>query len=226
MRLVIIGAEYAGCSTLVEGVAGWAAETLGPPIPKGAPAFHDHFTLPAVGHEELSEEEYADFMKVSPSIKEMFQRFMTKYHINSTLYRYPDHLVVGFHIEEAVYAPMYYGYGGGARSNWARSVEREMIEKAPETVLVLVDASTETIAERMRRSPHPYGVLQTKDIDAARRRFREQYDATLFMFKFELDTTDSTPAQTLRQFIDDYQPHLTDSDRSRILVRRALNPGP
>ena len=85
-------------------------------------------------------------MLLSPNIKEMFQRFMIKYHINSTLYMYPDHVMVSFHIEETIYAPLYYGYGcNGARVIGQDRVEREMIEKAHETVLVLLTASTEAI---------------------------------------------------------------------------------
>ena len=226
MRLVLIGCEYTGCTTLAKGIEKWATEVFGPPIPKGAPAFHDHFSIPDIGHEELSDREYDEFVALSPSIKEMFQRFMVKYHINSTLYRYPHHIMVGFHIEEAVYAPLYYGYGeGGARSNWARSVEREMIEKAPETLLVMMTASADAIAERMRRNPHRRGLLKEKDVDRVLQRFKEEYDASLFLYKFALDTTDSTPEKTLSRFVEEVQPHLTDSDRMRILTRQALRAG-
>jgi len=138
---------------------------------------------------------------------------------------YPDHIMVGFHIEEAVYAPLYYGYGGnGTRTNWARSVEREMIEKAPETVLVLVTASTEAIKHRMGKSPHPRGLLKKEDITKVANRFKKEYDASLFLYKITLDTTNKTPEKTLEDFTQQIQPHFTDSDRMRILTRKALLP--
>ena len=45
----------------------------------------------------------------------MFQRYVIEYHLGTSFYEYPDHGLVGFHIEEAVYAPLYYGYGGHRR---------------------------------------------------------------------------------------------------------------
>tara|TARA_B000000460_G_C21529618_1_gene400084 strand:+ start:423 stop:1109 length:687 start_codon:yes stop_codon:yes gene_type:complete len=223
MKLVIIGTEYSGCTSLAIGIEKWAANLLGPSIPEGAPVFHDHFKIPEIGHTELTDKEYKEFVSLSPNIKEMFQRFMIKYHINSTLYRYPDHIMVGFHIEEAVYAPIYYGYGGnGTRANWARSVEREMIEKSPDTVLVLITASNETIKQRMEKSPHPRGLLKKEDIDEVANRFKEQFDASLFLYKITLDTTNKTPEKTLEDFTGQIQPYFTDSDRMRILTRKTL----
>ena len=223
MKLVIIGSEYSGCTSLAKGIEKWASGVLGPPIPQGAPAFHDHFKIPEIGHEELTDKEHKEFLALSPNLKEMFQRFMVKYHINSTLYMYPDHIMVGFHIEEAVYAPLYYGYGGnGARSNWARSVEREMIEKAPETVLILLTTSTEAIRERMGKSPRRRGILKKEDIVRVTNRFKEEYESSLFLYKFTLDTTNTTPEKTLEDFTNQIQPHFTDSDRMRVLTRKAL----
>ena len=105
--------------SLAIGIEKLASDVLGHPIPEGAPAFHNHFKLPEIGHAELTNKEYNEFMLLSPNIKEMFQRFMIKYHINSTLYMCPGHIMVGFNIEETVYAPLYYGYGyNGARVIW------------------------------------------------------------------------------------------------------------
>ena len=42
----------------------------------------------------------------------MFQRFMIEYHISPNFYTKPDHNLMAPFIEEAVYAPLYYGYGG------------------------------------------------------------------------------------------------------------------
>ena len=157
MRLIIVGAEYTGKTTLVEKIVDWRDEVMGPPTPKGIVRYHDHFTLPWVGHwDEISEEDLAKFMSLGPELKEMFQRYQFHYHLMPQLYRDTDHIMVGFHIEEAVYAPLYYGYGRageyGDRESLVRHIETDIIEAAPDTVLVLLKASPEVV-----REPDAYG---------------------------------------------------------------------
>ena len=53
MRLILVGCEYAGKTTLANHIAGWIERTLGPPIPQGMPPFHDHFAFPDIGHREF-----------------------------------------------------------------------------------------------------------------------------------------------------------------------------
>ena len=81
------------------------------------------------------------------------------------VYHYPmpgrdlDHVLVGYHIEDAVYGPMYFSYGledepqGGPRSRYARTIEATFMERAPDTALVLVKAAPEVIARRMKEGP-------------------------------------------------------------------------
>ena len=58
MRLIIVGCEYSGKTTLVNEIVKWRNELMGPPTPKGIVEFHDHFTLPWVGHwDEISEKD-------------------------------------------------------------------------------------------------------------------------------------------------------------------------
>ena len=124
MRLIITGCEYSGTSTLAKNVAGWIEETLGPPIPQGMPPFPAHFTFPEIGHGALTDEEYVQVNALSPKLKAMIQNHQIMYHMNDAFYADHDNILVGFHIEDAVYAPKYYGYGGdGERSHWARIVE-------------------------------------------------------------------------------------------------------
>ena len=129
--------------------------------------------------------------------------------------------MVGFHIEEAVYAPLYYGYGGPGeyadRRVLARSVEAHIMEKAPETVLILLKASAEVIARRMRENPHPKGLLQEQDIEYVLRRFEEEYNSSLIRKRFALDTSEATIDDTFSEFVTNIQLHLTDDDRLRIL---------
>ena len=154
--------------------------------------FHDHFSLPC---NEFPVEEQEQLLALSPRLKEMFQRYMMNYHFHSAFYSDPDHNLVGFHLEEAVYAPLYYGYGGrgeyGDRAALARAFDEEVMQHAPDTVLVLLRARPEVIAQRMREQPHERPVVQEKDIEHVLQRFEEEYRDSLIRKKFALDTSDA-----------------------------------
>ena len=223
MRLIITGCEYAGKTTLANGVGRWIEETLGPPIPQGMPPFHDHFTFPDISHGELTEEEYEQVRALSPGLKAMIQNHQILYHMNPAFYADHDNIMVGFHIEDAVYGPLYYGYGdNGSRSAIARSVENHIMEVARDTVLVLLKASSEVIAGRLRESPHPRGVVREQDIEHVLSRFEEECAASTLRYRLTYDTTDTSERETLKQFVRDIGPHLSERDRSRLLAHRAL----
>ena len=132
-------------------------------------------------------------------------------------------MLVGFHIEEAVYAPLYYSYGGSSDpSPAARSMEKRILEQAPDTVLILLKASPEVIAKRMRENSHRYEVLQEKDIEYVLQRFGEEYQRSLLIRKFVLDTTSATVKETLAEFAARMDPHLTETDRLRMMTHQAL----
>ena len=165
----------------------------------------------------------------TPDYKETFQRYEINYHLQHSFYSDPDHLLTGFHIEEAVYAPLYYGYGGpgeyAERTALARSIEREIMETAPDTVLVLVKASREVIARRMKESPHKASLVQEKDIDYVLQRFEEEFSRSLLRRKLELDTSTATVQETLAEFEEKTMPYLCDADRLRLLVHQAHQRG-
>jgi GTPase SAR1 family protein len=230
MRLILIGSEYAGKTTLVEKIVEWRNATMGQPTPRGIVQFHDHFTLPWVGHwDEISEEDMDKFMSLGPELKEMFQRYQFSYHLSPWAYRDSDHILVGFHIEDAVYAPLYYGYGKkgeyGDREAFARHFEAEIIEMAADTVLVLLTASADVIAERMRSAPHARTVLKEKDIDFVLERFDYHFKHSLLRYKFTLDTSNATVEETLQEFIEAIEPNLSQADRMRIQTHRTLGSG-
>jgi len=102
----------------------------------GLGSFHDHwkiphvsnFTVPATEEERertiaehphardgdwsrtgLIEEKQQMVLGLSPKLKEMFQRYHLQYHLHPSFYSDPDHIMVGAHIEEAIYAPLYFG---------------------------------------------------------------------------------------------------------------------
>ena len=228
MRLIIVGSEYSGKTTLVEKIVDWRDSVMGQPTPKGIVRYHDHFTLPWVGHwDEISEEDMKNFMSLGPELKEMFQRYQFAYHLAPMLYRDTDHILIGFHIEEAIYAPLYYGYGRkgeyGDRESFCRGVEVEILEKAPDTVLVFLKSDPEVIRERMRTDPHDRTVLEDKDIEHVLDRFQYHYDHSHLRYKFTLDTSKSTVDETLQEFIENYTPHLSERDQLRILTRKTLS---
>ena len=175
---------------------------------------------------------------------------MMDYHISEGFYSAPDHNLMGIHIEEAVYAPLYYSYGGknsaaplrspeGQRTTHARHVEEKILERAPEAVLVLMEASAGVIKQRMRANVHPdpeavvgqkkskpfgeptRGVVQEGDVEFVLKRFEEEFEASLLKNKMALDTTSATVKATLAEFVDKVQPFLSDADRRRMMERRS-----
>ena len=215
MRLIMIGAEYVGKTTLANEITKWLIETTG-----SGRTFHDHFTIPP---SELPEAEQEEFLKMSPELQAMFQRYCREYHLLPTFYSPPDHMLVGFHIEEAVYAPLYYSYGDSEDfSAAARAMEQRILEIAPDTVLILLKASPEVISKRMRETPHKHAVLQEQDIEHVLQRFEEEYGQSLLEGKFMLDTTTATVEQTLAEFVARIDPLLSQSDRLRMMTHQSL----
>ena len=217
MRLIITGCEYTGKTTLANEIARWKEATMGPPIPPGMPGFHDHFALPEINHGDVTDEEAEQVWALSPRLKMLVQNHQVVYHLNPSFYADHDNILVGFHIEDAVYAPRYYGYGeGGERSHWARIVEGEIVGKAFETILVLLTASPETIRERMRADPHPRGLVKDEDVEEVLADFETEFGKSILRYKFALDTSNSTPEETLERFLELATPMLRDSDRLRM----------
>ena len=81
------------------------------------------------------------------------------------------------------------------------------------------------IRKRMQESPHPAGVLQETDIEFIQGRFEEEFKASLFSRKFVLDTSTATLEETMAEFAQGIQSHLSEVDRSRILAHKALGSG-
>ena len=219
MRLILTGCEYAGTTTLVNNICAWLERAMGTPASP-----HDHFKFPHLSHASLTAEEQEQLLGLSPLLKEQYQRYHVDYHVGDQFYREAaHHIVVGLHFDEAVYAPLYYGYGGvGApfdRRLLARQVESRLMEVAPDTVVVLVKASAEVIAQRMREAPHPHGLLREEDIEAVLERFEDDYRQSVLRHKFVLDTSEAAPEETLAEFQRQVGPFLSDGDRLRLLTQ-------
>ena len=217
MRLILNGCEYAGTTTLAGAISEWAMKVFG-----GQIGFHDHWKIPHVSHSAHTDEENDQFLALSPHLQESFQRYHMEYHVASNFYGGDHHNMVGFHIDEAVYAPLYYGYGGEGeyadRKQMARSVEAHIMEVALDTVLVLVKASPEVIASRMKENPHDRALVKENDIDRVIQRFEEENERTFIRRKFTLDTTSVSVEESMAEFVDKFEPHMTEADRLRILT--------
>ena len=219
MNLVFVGCEYTGKSTLAVKVMHWAEETLG-----ATSHFHDHFSVPS---SELAPQAQESMLQADPQIVEMFQRYSIHYHLSETFYKNPDHNLMGFVIEEAVYAPLYYGYGGkdsgapfrspeGQRTEMARNTEQIMLERAPDTVLVLFKAKPEVITQRMQENPHQHQIVRQEDIGHILERFVEEFSASLIQKRIVLDTSSSTVEETLAEFIGKYERFYSNADLLRL----------
>ncbi len=223
MRIIMIGCEYVGKTTLAGKTVDWIVETMGRSSP--ICAWHDHFVLPFKdGEGPKAEAEAENIRSIIPSLLEKYSRYMIQYHFG--FYGDDHHLVVNWYYADAVYAPLYYGYGGPGqyadRRQEARHWDAEVMAKAPDTVLVLVKASADVIRRRMRQNPHPRCMLKEADVEWVLNRFQEEYTNSLIRRRFTLDTTSASVEETLQEFLRLMEAHLTPADRLRILSHQAI----
>jgi shikimate kinase len=219
MRLIIVGPAYAGKTTLASTLRSWIEERTGDSLVM----LHDHF-LPSVGEGApgrfTAEEEETEFAKLAPFALEKYMRYMIHYHLGHHFYIDNDHLVVDWYYADAVYAPLYFGYGGRGqyadRQAMARSHDAEVMALAPDTVIVHVTADPEVLRARMRAEPRPNLPLKEEDLEEIRDRFAEEFGHTLIRRRITLDTTDSTPEATFRELMGKLGQHLSAADRLRL----------
>ena len=250
MHITLIGCEHSGTTSLAYAISQWAKSVTGDTV-----GFHDHWKIPHLNHppfenpEEsdqawsdwaagngedptrlgFTEEEQNLFLALKPNQQEMFERYHMEYHLSPGFYSYDHHNIVGMHIDEAVYAGLYYGYGGDGeyadRKKMARSTEEHMLQQAPDTVLALCKAPANVIRKRMKDNPHQNGVLQEKDIDLVIGRFEEEYELSLIKNKFTVDTGTKNIDGSLVEFVEKFEPFITEVDRNKILVQKAKQRG-
>ena len=197
MRVVAVGCEYSGVSTLIDRVDSWG---------KARGINHhldDHFTIPDAFH--LDDEEQRAMLEMLPAIKERFQRFQIVYHVR-LLHRYQHILMGGFHIEEAVYGPRYYYPGMGQE---IRQYEPDMPD---DVLLVHLHARPEVIRQRMESASHPHQLVPAGDVEEVLEQFQQEVARTWIRRSFAIDTSDLTPDQLLEDFLVRSIPHLNPSD--------------
>ena len=197
-------------------------------LPPPHTAFHD-FVVPnvihPVGHESHKEESEAQILTLNPGLLEHFQRYQIEYHFGRGFLSESDHWLIDWYYGEAVYAPLYYGYGRpgeyGDRRLLARHWDLQVVELMPDMMLVLMKASPEVILKRMRSNPHEKSLLQEKDVEFVLARFSEEFDNSLIDRRFTLDTTSATVEETLEEFRQQIEPYLTPKNQLRIFSNQA-----
>ncbi len=226
MRLVIIGCEYSGTTTLGFRIRDWVHEDIGGWVKN----VHDHGKFPyTVTHEQeytpvpsdFTEEEQEQLWALSTRTKETIMRHNVVYHASgmATMTGMRDSLMIGLHIEEAIYGELYLGFEG--RQGFMSNMEDKILSGGTDAVLCHVTARPEVIRRRMAENPHPNGILKDQDVELVLQRFREEFERSRLMHKIELDTSDATVDETIQDFIRKIEPHLTDEDRAGIASKAA-----
>ncbi len=240
MQLILTGCSYAGKTTLAVEISRWMIKEMGVPFVR----WHNHFVAPRLDRHMIVEadpgsgalpgkraedlnsaEDEEQIMGLRPSVLEQLQRHNVWRHLHPDLFGpREDTLMIDFYYADAVYAPLYYGYGEpGAfsdRRRRAREWEHYLLVQAPEVALVLVEASPSAIRERMTAAPRPREVLKPQDVETALKGFRREYDESLVRRRFALDTTSASPLETMSEFLRRARPHLTEWDLLRMTAAR------
>ena len=198
MRLILIGCEYAGKTTLANNLRDWGA-----PLGKHFHMDDGDFTIPDV---TMSSEDQKTMLKLSPVLKERFQRMVIFYHID-VLMRSNDCILGGFHIEEKIYGPRYYHPEIGV--NYHRYVETLL---PSDTILVNLKADSAVIKERMKSDPHPYQLVQPDEVDEIQDEFSYEFQVSNIESKIEFDTSNLMPETILDAFLNEVRPVLTPKE--------------
>ena len=131
-------------------------------------------------------------------------------------------MVIGAAIEDGVYGPMFFGYGGPDHRLDRETVQHEwestIMEKSEEITLVHVTADSDVIKQRMKDDPHENMVISEGDIERVKSRFAELVDWSTIKNKIVVDNSGSID-DTMADFVAKIQPFLTENDRSRMKER-------
>ena len=234
MKLLMIGCEYAGTTTLAVAISRWIDEVVGGTV-FGGLAFHDHWKVAEGGHigmkgiEETDDERAQEELGWSPSHRQGYHHYLLSYHSAPGFFKDPHHLMIGMHFDDEIYGPNFKGYGedeADGLNRLSRYFEKAILEAGPDTVLILVKASPEVIRRRMKESPHKYQLIKEGDVESLLGRFEEEFKRSRIGAlgrKIVLDTSDSTVEDTLAEFVRKIEPVLSDEDRLRILTHRSLS---
>ena len=229
MRLIFVGCEYSGTTTLANSMGDWMFRAFGQ-----RSGLHDHWKIPHIsGHppHEIrvtlpTEEEKKQVLSASPVVKELLMRYALYYHTPSL--KDDSHgMLVGYHIEDKIYGPHYFGYGEagqpGDRTLVAHDIEQRISKYAPSTVLVLVKASMDVILQRMEKTPHQYQVVPPKDVEYISSRFQEEFEQSQIHNKIIIDTSKNDVGATNEELLNKVETYMTSEDRISLVARAKTN---
>ena len=206
MKIILAGCEYVGTTTIANKLSAWKQDVMG----EGFSLIHDHSKIPHTsGHpDDTTLEEQAQILALSPKLKEMYSRYHIYYHVHH--YRGDDDLTVGFHIEESIYAQLYYGYGlPGEQYDRALingQIESRIKQITDDPIIVVhMTASPEILVRRMsemKDTPdHTNSLVKESDIPTILDRFREGVDRSSLGPKIKIDTSTGSPDDTLAELV-------------------------
>jgi len=235
--MVMIGCEYAGKTRLAVEISKWMMREMGRPFVR----WHNHFVVPHLDRhlvvapsedsrclasgksvaEEFGEEDTNQVLKLRPVLLEQLTRHMVWRHLHpDMLWTERDYLLINGYYADAVYAPLYYGYGSPGtfadRRRRVREWDRELIKLAPETMLVLVKASSGVVRRRMNESSCQRYIPDEHDVGVVLGRFEEEYDRSLVYRRFTIDTTSASIEDCLGEFLTRVRRYLTPEDSRSI----------
>ena len=228
MKVILAGIEYVGTTTMANTLRDWKVKVTGEPFAGGL--IHDHSKIPHTsGHpDDTTLEEQQQILALSPKLKEMYHRYSIYYHIHH--YASPDDLTVGLHIEEAIYARKYYGYGtpGEAFDREATfgQMERRIKQITDDPIIVVhMTADAAVIEQRMgalKDSPqHTNSPLLKADIPEIMAEYTRLVEKSDIGPKLRVDTSTDSPAETLEKLVKQMEPHFTDHDRASMEAHKS-----
>ncbi len=199
MRLILVGVEYVGKTTLANALRDWGLEV--------GKRFHmddGDFTIPDYHH--LSPEDQEAMWNLSPVLKERFQRMVIHYHLD-ILDRYDDCILGGYHIEEKIYGPRY--YHPDLAVTYLHRLEHLIPKNA---ILVHMVCEPDVIRQRMADDPHPYQLVQSDEVEEVMTEFAAETGTSQIKRKVTFDTTSLTSNTILGAFLKQVRPALTVRD--------------
>jgi len=223
MKVILAGIEYVGSTTISRMLSDWKLKNMGEPFFMGL--VHDHSKLPHTsGHpDDTTLEEQEQILNLSPKLKEMYHRYGMYYHIHH--YVQEDDLSVGFHIEEAVYARRYYGYGLDGeqfdRNSVFVGIENRIKQITTDPIITVhMVASPDIIESRMfalkDHPEHTNSPLQVEDIEDVMADYQYFISKSDIGPVVKVDTSIDTPEDTLEEVVTLLDPYFTKTDLERI----------
>jgi len=223
MKIILAGIEYVGTTTIAKMIKDWKLEYTGTPFYDGL--MHDHMKIPHTsGHpDDTTLEEQKQILNLSPKLMEMYHRYHMYYHLHHYFQR--DDLTVGFHIEEAVLARKYFGYGLEGEAFDRENIVFERIENRIKQItndpiiIIHMKADVEVIEKRMENlktsSEHSNSPLLINDIENVMNDYKHYVDKSTIGPKIEVDTSTDSPTETLDKIIDLIKPHISEEDMKK-----------